>query len=214
MTRKSLIVSAVLISLAFVGSSLAYGSLPERVPTHWNLQGKADGFGPKLMAAFLLPTVLVGLLGLFAALPRISPSQFTMDGFRSTYGTIVTIVLAMLAFVHTVALLAAMGYPIDVTKAIAAGTLLGLGLMGNFFGKLRRNFFVGVRVPWTLASERVWNETHRLAAWVTSGGGLLGAAVALAGYPLVALSVIVPIAAVPILFSLFRYKQLEARGEI
>ncbi len=85
--------------------------------------------------------------------------------------------------------------------------------MGNFFGKIRRNFFLGIRVPWTLASERVWNETHRLAAWVTCGCGLLGSAVALAGYPLVGLSLIVPMAAVPIVFSLYRSKQLEARGE-
>ncbi len=97
----------------------------------------------------------------------------------------------MLAFVQAVALMGALGYQFNMSRVMTAGVLLGVGLMGNFFGKLRRNFFLGIRVPWTLASERVWNETHRLAAWVTCACGLLGSAVAIAGYPLVGLSLIV-----------------------
>jgi uncharacterized membrane protein len=102
-----------------------------------------------------------------------------MEGFRSTYGYMVALVLALLALVHTVALLAAMGYHVAVTKIIVAGAFFMFGLMGNRLGKVRRNFFLGVRVPWTLANERVWNETHRLAAWVGFCGGLMGSAVAL-----------------------------------
>ncbi|MHC5544616.1 SdpI family protein, partial [Singulisphaera rosea] len=73
---------------------------------------------------------------------------------------------------------------------------------------------VGVRVPWTLASERVWNDTHRLAAWLFFGGGLFGAAASLAGYPLVGLVSLVPIVLIPIVYSAVRYKQLERRGEV
>ena len=214
MTRGTWLVAVGLVGAVIVGSALVYGKLPDRVPTHWNIRGQVDGHGPRAVAAAAIPVTLIGLLGLFAVLPRISPTQFTMDNFRATYGRIVVIALAMLAFVQAMALLAALGYRFDMTRVLVAGMLLGLAMLGNLLGKVRRNFFVGVRVPWTLASERVWNETHRLAAWVIGGGGLLGAAVALAGYPLIGLGLLAPMIAVPIGFSLYRYKQLEARGEV
>ena len=213
MTRPAWFVAIGLVAVVALGSALAYGQLPDRVPTHWNIRGEVDGHGPRALAAFAVPAVLVGMLGLFAALPRLSPAQFALDDFRSTYGVIANITLAIFAFIQAMTLLGALGYRFDMARWVVAGVLLGLGLMGNFLGRVRRNFFIGVRVPWTLASERVWNETHRLAAWITCAGGLLGSAVALAGYPLVGLGLFLPLVAVPIVFSLVRYKQLEARGE-
>lgn len=214
MTRNSWLIAIGLIAMVWIGTAVVYGALPDRVPTHWNLHGQVDARGPKARAAFLMPTVMVGLLAFFSALPWLSPAQFKMEGFRSTYGFIVIVTLALQGFIHAVTLLAALGYKFDVTRSLVAGLLLGLGLMGNVMGKVRRNFFVGFRVPWTLASERVWNETHRLAAWLTFGLGLLGSAVALAGYPLLALSSLVLIVVIPTIFSLVRFKQLERRGEI
>ncbi|SIO34072.1 Uncharacterized membrane protein [Singulisphaera sp. GP187] len=214
MTRASWLAAIGLIVAVWVGTAVVYGSLPDRVPTHWNIRGQVDAHGPKALAALLMPAVMVGMLALFAALPWLSPAQFKLEGFRSTYGFIAVVVLAMQAFIHTLLLLAAMGYQFDMSRWLVAGTLFGLGLMGNVMGKVRRNFYVGFRVPWTLASERVWNETNRLAAWLTFGVGLLGSAVALMGYPLVALSSLVLIVVIPTIFSLLRYKQLERSGEI
>ncbi len=214
MTRGTWFAAVALVGAVVLGSVLVYSQLSNRVPTHWNIHGVVDGHGPRAVAAFALPVVLIGMLGLFAVLPKISPAQFSMDEFRATYGKIALIVLAMLAFVQVLALLGALGYVFNMTRVITAGMLLGIALMGNFFGKIRRNFFLGVRVPWTLASERVWNETHRLAAWITCGCGLLGSVVALAGYPMVGLGFLGPIVLIPIVFSLVRYKQLEARGEV
>ena len=214
MSRGTWWVAVGLVGVVIVGSSLVHGQLPERVPTHWNLRGEVDGHGPRAVAAFLLPAILIGLLGLFAVLPKIAPARFTLDEFGPTYRAIVLIALGMLSYVQVFTLLGGLGYRFNMTRMIVAGMLLGLGLMGNYFGKVRRNFFVGVRVPWTLASERVWNETHRLAAWVTSGCGLIGSLVALVGYPLIGLGFVVPIVVVPVVFSLVRYKRLEARGEV
>ena len=214
MTRHAWFIAVGLVACVCLGSALVYGRLPARVPTHWNLRGDVDGYGPRVVAGFLMPAVLLGFLGLAAILPRISPAAFKLDDFRATYGTIIVILLAMLAFVQVVTLMGAFGHQFNMTRVLTAGLLLGIGLMGNFLGRVRRNFFVGVRVPWTLASERVWNETHRLAAYVTCACGLTGATLAAAGFPLAGLGLILPIVVVPIVFSLVRYKQLEARGEV
>lgn len=213
MTRGAWSVALLVVAATLVGSAWVYGRLPEQVPIHWNIHGVADGYGSRAVGAFLLPAVLLGLLGLFAVIPWASPASFRPDASRTAYGTIVVVALGMLAFVHALALRASLGYPTDIARLAPAVVLLGLGLMGNVFGRVQRNYFVGIRVPWTLASERVWNETHRLAAWITTPCGLLGSVVALMGFPRVALGFLVPIIAVPIAFSFVRLKQLEARGE-
>ncbi len=81
MTRTAWFVSLALVVAVLLGSSLVYGRLPDRVPTHWNSRGEVDAHGPQAVAAFAVPAVLVGLLGLFALLPRISPASFTLDEF-------------------------------------------------------------------------------------------------------------------------------------
>jgi uncharacterized membrane protein len=82
-------------------------------------------------------------------------------------------------------------------------------------GKVRRNSYVGIRTPWTLADERVWNATHRLGAKTMVLGGLIGLILALAGSR--SGLFLVPILAgafVPVIYSLIYYKQLKRRGEL
>jgi len=86
-------------------------------------------------------------------------------------------------------------------------------------GKVRRNFYVGVRTPWTLASERVWNDTHRLAAKLFVGAGIIGLAAVVLPFPLPA--VIITVVAsmivaglIPAVYSLILYKRLEKLGEL
>jgi uncharacterized membrane protein len=81
-------------------------------------------------------------------------------------------------------------------------------------GKLRRNFYLGIRTPWTLASERVWNATHRFAARITVAGGLVGLTLSIAGLYLWALAALLLPALASVIYSLVIYKQLERRGEI
>jgi uncharacterized membrane protein len=92
---------------------------------------------------------------------------------------------------------------------------LFFALMGNVLGRIRRNFYMGVRVPWTLASERVWNDTHRLAAWLMVAGGLTGFVMLMAGLPVAAaLAVLGVVLVVPVVYSFVHYKQLERRGAL
>jgi immunity protein, SdpI family len=73
-------------------------------------------------------------------------------------------------------LLVAWGSKVDVTATIAIATGLFFVVLGNFMGKIRPNWFVGVRTPWTLSSKLSWTKTHRLAGWLFIGMGILIAA--------------------------------------
>jgi uncharacterized membrane protein len=90
---------------------------------------------------------------------------------------------------------------------------LFFALLGNVLGKVQRNFYVGVRTPWTLASETVWVQTHRLAAWLFTGAGVLGLVIVLVGVPFYfAFGLILVAALVPVVYSLVLYKRLEKKG--
>jgi immunity protein, SdpI family len=102
-----------------------------------------------------------------------------------------------------------------MTRAITGGVCLLIALLGNVMGKVRRNFFVGVRTPWTIANERVWNATHRFAAKTFFAGGLAGLLAVLLRAPFwLPIAAILVAALVPAIYSLVFYKQLERAGEL
>jgi uncharacterized membrane protein len=214
MTKIHWIIACLLPVAALGLTAAVYPSLPERIPTHWNAAGEIDGWGPKSMA-FVMPGVMIFMLGLLRAVPWLSPKHFEVDAFRGTYAFIVVLVVAFFGFIHVLALLPPLGFHVVFNKMIMSAMMLLFMLLGNVLGKVQRNFFVGVRTPWTLASERVWTETHRLAAWVFVGVGILGLIATLLD-----LSIFVPIVlflagVIAIVgFSLVRYKQLERRGQL
>jgi uncharacterized membrane protein len=219
MTRLYVILSIALTAGALAVTLLLYPQMPDKIPTHWNIEGKIDGYGDKAWAAFLMPVILTGLLALFAALPWLSPKQFAVDTFRSTYWFIVLVVTAALVFIHGLTMWAALSGPVDITRPLLAGLLVMFGLMGNVLGKVRRNFYVGIRTPWTLASERVWNDTHRLAGRWFVAAAALGLVFLVLPVPLPALvittiALIMSAALGPVIYSLIHYKRLERTGNI
>jgi uncharacterized membrane protein len=195
-------------------SAMVYPGMPERVATHWNIRGEVDGYGPKWVATWLIPATIVGLLGLMALVPWLSPKNFEVVTFRSTYEFIVVLMAGMFTYMHLVALAGAMNPSFPVGRVLVAGLFLAMAALGNVLGKVRRNFFIGIRVPWTLASERVWNDTHRLAAWVFVIAGLIGFGLALLNQLVFAIGLFAAMALIPIVYSFVHYKQLERRGEV
>lgn len=195
-----------------------YDRLPDQVPTHWDIYGQPDAFTPKekiLPTFLLLPLIMIGMLGLTLVLPWLSPQHFKVDTFRATYGYVMMLVTALLCYMHGVILLASLGQGQYLQKLLFGGLFLAFALIGNVLGKIRRNFWIGVRTPWTLASDQVWIQTHRLAAWLFVAAGVLGFVAVLAGVPFVLCFVGLMVAALaPVIYSLVLYKRLEREGKL
>ncbi|MFZ0731612.1 MAG: SdpI family protein [Candidatus Sulfotelmatobacter sp.] len=207
--------AAAVILATLAGILVAYPQLPVAVPIHWNIHGQVNGWAPKWALFLYGPGMMLALVGLFAALPWLSPKRFEVDSFRPTYLYIMIVTLAMFAYIQILTLLAALGLALDVGPAIEGGVCLLIALLGNVLGKVRRNFYVGVRTPWTIANERVWNATHRLAAKTFFAAGLLGFTAVLVRAPFwLPLTAILIGAFIPVIYSLIFYKQLEHRGEL
>ena len=162
-----LVLAAILISVVL------YPRLPETLPSHWNFRGQADGFVHKPFGPFLGPAMMTGVLLLFMALPAISPRGFRFETFRPVWAILEGSILGLLFLIHALALMQAMGKPVDMNRGVAAGVGLLLVVLGNFMGKVTRNFFVGIRTPWTLASEEVWLRTHRFGGRLFVLAGLV-----------------------------------------
>jgi uncharacterized membrane protein len=206
------LVDVGIVAIAFAMTALAYPQLPAVIPTHWNAQGVADGFMPKGMGAWLLPGVIAGTLALFLVLPRISPRGFEMSGFEGALSAMRRSILMFLTFIHGVALLIGLGRDINMTTAAFSGTGLLLAILGNYFSKVRKNFFVGIRTPWTLANDEVWERTHRFGGRVFVVGGLLLCVAGLAGQGAWLVPGIVLLALVPCVYSYLIYRRVTQRG--
>jgi immunity protein, SdpI family len=203
---------ALIVATLGVSAGL-YQSLPDPVPTHWDLRGVPDGFTPKPLGAFIMPLVMTGVYLLFLILPKTSPHGFQIDRFAPTWWAVCNVILAFLYFVGLIALLSAAGVPLPADRLTVASVGLLLAILGNFMGKFTRNFFAGIRTPWTLASEEVWLRTHRLAGKLFVAGGLLIALAALIGAGQVGVgAIILAMVVIPVVYSYWIYRRLEGFG--
>lgn len=214
-------VALSIVVVAFAGTAYAQfhwaERLPEKVPIHWNANFEPDGFVNRdqtFMIFYLMPTIMAGTFGLLMVLPWVSPQQFKVDDFRRIYDYVVALVVGLFAYMHVVLLTGQITGQMH-SRWFMGGIFLFFGLLGNVLGKVRKNFWMGVRTPWTLASDVVWEKTHRLAAWLFVVAGFGGfAAVMLGAPPLWCLLVIIPAALTPVVYSLVIYKQLERSGRL
>ena len=187
----------VLLAAMFIAAIAAWPWTPDQLPVHWNFAGEVDRFGGRFEGLFAIPLTAIGMYVLLLVLPRFDPARANYQSFQSAYNVIRVSVLIVMAVVQGCLLLAALGYTVRVGMIIPM--LIGAMLItfGNVMGKLRPNWFVGVRTPWTLSSRRSWNQTHRLAGWLFIAMGLAVAAVGVFASPLtVALAVGVNLIAV------------------
>ncbi len=220
MIRACWTVAVIMVVCDVAASACGYTVLPDRVPTHWNWNNQVDGYGSKLIPTLLMPVVALGIIGLFAALPALSPKGFEIDSFRPTVAVILLITVGLMSYLHGVILYATWnsvtgGPAIDLGRILLGGIFGSFGIMGNFMGKIHKNFYIGVRLPWTLASDRVWNDTHRLAAWVWTGMGALGVGLLVLGANiLILIALLVVSCMVPAVYSFVHYRSLERHGAL
>ena len=162
--------AALLVAIGLAASLSVFGSLPDSMPVHWNASGIADGWMAREYAAFLMPAMIAMGAVLFAILPAISPKGFELDGATRAYRRLCGAILVFMLATHLVMLAAALGYG-DVGRTIPVLVGVLFAVVGNYVSKVPRNFFIGIRTPWTLADEDVWFRTHRFGgrAFVVAG---------------------------------------------
>jgi len=160
--RKSEIAIIGIIVLSFVIGICFYPQMPEKMASHWNAKGQVDGYMSKFWVLFLMPLVLAGLALLCFAIPKIDPLKANIERFRKYYDGFIILLFVFLVSVDLQDILWNLGIKISPNVILP----IGLGLLFFYIGILcehsKRNWFIGIRTPWTLSSEKVWDKTHKI----------------------------------------------------
>ncbi|MCM3194095.1 SdpI family protein [Priestia megaterium] len=196
--------------LTLVAWLIALPHLPATMPIHWGANGEADGFATKINAMILTVGIMVLIYFVIAFVPRIDPRKENYKYFSKTYNIVLNAVLLLFFFVNMSTILQGLGYnvPMSYIAPIMAG--LVFIIIGNYLQRVRSNYFMGIRTPWTLSNETVWKKTHRLSGKIFFIGGLLILISAFLpdGYKSVIMwGSIVLCVAIPYLYSYLAYKK-------
>ncbi len=151
-----------ILALIWIASILAYFSLPASVPTDFALNGSVNGMGSSFVAAFVLPLVELLVVLLFMAIPSIDPLQVNIQSFRRQYNVFLVIVTLFFAVIQLTILARDFGSSFNPSYVILPAVGIVLFYLGMLMPKTKRNWFIGIRTPWTISSDHVWQKTHEL----------------------------------------------------
>ncbi len=202
----------LIIATMFIAAGVLWPTIPSRVPIHWNASGQADGFGGKFEGLLLMPLITIGLYLLLFFIPRIDPGRANYAQFAGAYLVVRYVVLVVDVGIYILTILAIKGVGIDMSRAVMSTTAVMFIVFGQVLGKIRPNWFVGVRTPWTLSSKRSWVRTHRVAGWLFTLSGILFLALAIIGIGAAMVWIMLSVLGVMVVF-LVVYSYVEWRND-
>ncbi len=201
------ILALLIIVVQVLVSAGTYPFLLPMVPSRFDLSGQVYGYMPKLVYAILLPGISIVLFLLLRFITQIGPNLGYRNQRRANTQVVNLILVGGLLFILVIQLLItayALGAKVDVSLVVCLAVSVLIMFLGNYLGKLRRNFWVGIRTPWTLASDIVWERTHRLGGWLFVPVGFIGL-IASFFPPLRLVGLLVPLIVVIIILVVYSY---------
>lgn len=173
-TKTTIILVLAMIVAAVIAGSLLWNQLPEQMAFHWNINDQVDGYMPKFWGVFLMPLIVLGILALLIFVPGIDPLKANIAQFRSAFNLFIVLISAFMLYIHGLTIAWSLGYQ---NFEMSAVMLPFMGVLFLFIGYMlrqaKRNFFIGIRTPWTLSSDTVWDKTHQLGSILFMGSGVL-----------------------------------------
>jgi uncharacterized membrane protein len=170
---KIYLAAAAVVTASFAASIAYYPFAPERIISHWNAAGVPDGYMSRFWGLFLLPLISAGLALLLLLIPSIDPLKANVRQFRAHYDRLVLVFLLYMLGIHLVVVLWNAGVEISFNVILPIGAGLLFFYIGTLLKHTRRNWFIGIRTPWTLSSDAVWEQTHRLGARLFKVSGVI-----------------------------------------
>jgi len=197
----------ILTVLPIIYLLINWSNLPGQLPIHFDLNGNPNGYGSKLIFIFLP----IGLYLLLLVLPFIDPRKSNYEIFSNTYFKLKLVLILFFGIIDTAIVYDILHGIEKMGQLVPISVLLIFTLLGNYMGNIRPNYFVGIKVPWTLNNDVVWTRTHKLAGRLWFWGGLTGiVALFIFKNPTVVLvPITILITVVPIIYSYVIYQRIS-----
>lgn len=203
--KKESVISVIFSILLFaLVNLLFYKKMPETLPTHWGFNNKIDGYSSKFTTLITTPLLLI-LLNIFSCFMLDNdPKNKDKNNFVITIGKATIPLVMLITFVISV--FYGLGKKINVMVIISIFVGFLLILIGNYLPKTKRNYTVGIKLPWTLNSDENWNKTHRLAGYFFILGGIIFLFTPFIGNEYLIFLTFMIIGIIPAIYSFYLYK--------
>jgi len=208
MRRSEIIILGIIVVSSLIGMYF-YPRMPGAIASHWNIRGEVDGYMSKFWGLFLMPLISLCLLLLFVLIPKIDPLKGNIEKFRNYYDGFIVLMIVFLFYVYLLTIFWNVGLRFNMIQLLAPAFGILFYYCGILIENAKRNWFIGIRTPWTLSSDKVWERTHKIGGRlfkITGVVGLLG--VLFHDYAM--LFILMPvllITAYTVLYSYFEYQK-------
>lgn len=169
--KKTWIISMIVTLLPMLFGILFWNRLPDRIVTHWGMDGEANGWSGKGFVVFGLPCIMALIQAVTVAITWNDPKRKNISGKRLLL--LFWLVPVISVVICTVVYATALGIRVNVVGIVSILIGLLFVILGNCMFGLKQNYTVGIKLPWTLHSEENWNRTHRLGGKCMIAGGIL-----------------------------------------
>jgi uncharacterized membrane protein len=172
-TRTTIILCIAIIAISTMAGMALTSRLPDPMPSHWNATGEVDGYMSRFWGIFLMPIITTAMFLLFITIPNIDPLRANIAQFRNVFNLFIVLLMGYMAYIYALTLAASLGAQFNMGTMMLPAMGILFVAVGFMVGQAKRNFFIGIRTPWTLSSDTVWDKTHRLGKWTFIAAGII-----------------------------------------
>lgn len=168
--KNTLTLTTIITLLPIVMGVIYWNQLPDKMATHFDSAGDPNGWSSKWFAVIGLPVFLSIVNALCTVLTEKDPRR---EKYPEKMMKIVYWICPVISWICSGTIISH-GLGMEF-KSMPQFVSLLMGLMliiiGNYLPKVKQNYYLGIKLPWTYADEDNWNKTHRMAAklWVIGG---------------------------------------------
>ncbi|MFA6604059.1 MAG: SdpI family protein [Patescibacteria group bacterium] len=166
-------IDLAVLAAAVAADILAYPYLPDRLASHWDLNGQVNGYMPKTGSLIFMPALILLMLAIRALILKFDPLAANIKKFNAAYEQTWLVIIGFLFYIQLLTLGWNLGYRFNLSAAIVPAFAALFWFLGSVLENSKRNWSVGIRTPWTLSSDVVWDRTHRLGAKLFRASALL-----------------------------------------
>ena len=171
--RKSEIIIFVIILISFALGICLFSQLPEKMASHWNIRGEVDGYLPKFWGLFLMPFISIVLFSLFILIPKIDPLKANIEKFRKYFDIFIILIILFLFYIYLLTIFWNFGLRFNMGQLMVPALAILFYYCGILVEKAKRNWFIGIRTPWTLSNDKVWERTHKIGGKLFKIAGVI-----------------------------------------